>query len=104
MRPIAGTNRTHREVQVPKLLLRNSHWVDNLCQCESIGADPPGNQRLRTDSDSVGIQERYVSAAGWPAGQRKGHNPRAVGRSDQAPEGVALPACLGAGEVGLPLG
>src|SRR6266852_3388023 len=47
MPPIAGVNRTSRKVQVPKLLFRNSHWVDNLCQCESILADPPGNQRFR---------------------------------------------------------
>ena len=64
MRPTAGINLTRREVQVPKLLFRNSHWVDNLCQCESNLADPPVNQRLRPDSDLVGIQERYVSAAG----------------------------------------
>src|ERR1035441_9999287 len=29
-------------VQVPKLLLRNAHWVDNLCQCECFSADSPG--------------------------------------------------------------
>jgi hypothetical protein len=31
-----GGNNALREVQVPKLLFRNSHWVDNLCQCESM--------------------------------------------------------------------
>src|ERR1035437_5214483 len=34
--------RAPRPVQVPKLLLRNAHWVDNLCQCECFSADSPG--------------------------------------------------------------
>src|SRR6266536_798598 len=36
----------HR-VQVPKLLFQNTHWVDNLCQCETLPLNPPGNQRFR---------------------------------------------------------
>src|SRR5450759_3526192 len=34
--------RAPRPVQVPKLLLRNAHWVDNLCQCECFSADSLG--------------------------------------------------------------
>src|SRR5205814_8279103 len=30
----AALSRFHHEVQVPKLLFPNSHYVDNLCQCE----------------------------------------------------------------------
>jgi hypothetical protein len=36
--PIAVTNRPSPEAQVSKFLLRNSHWVDNLCQCENFSA------------------------------------------------------------------
>jgi hypothetical protein len=64
MRPTAGINLTRREVQVPKLLFRNSHWVDNLCQCESNLADPPEISGFALPPDFAGIQERYVSAAG----------------------------------------
>ena len=59
-----GETRDCGEVQVPKLLFRNSHWVDNLCQCESILADPPLISGYAWTQDFVGIQERYVSAAG----------------------------------------
>src|ERR1035438_837672 len=49
-----GATGTSCEVQVPKLLFRNSHWVDNLCQCESIPLIPPeisGFALTRTSRD-----------------------------------------------------
>src|ERR1700721_1821094 len=36
-----------RLVQVLKLLFKDAHWVDNLCQCERSPLNPPGNQRFR---------------------------------------------------------
>src|ERR1700690_4123838 len=62
--PITGTNRSSREVQVLKLLFRNSHWVDNLCQCEGNSVDPPENQRLRIDSRLRGYTGE-ICLNGW---------------------------------------
>jgi type IV pilus assembly protein PilB len=61
MPPITGANPTYREVHTPKLLLWNTHWVDNLCQCESILADPPGNQQVRIDPEVCGDYRRDMS-------------------------------------------
>jgi hypothetical protein len=36
-----------RLVQVLKLLFKDTHWVDNLCQCERSPLNPSGNQRFR---------------------------------------------------------
>jgi type IV pilus assembly protein PilB len=64
MPPIACTNPKSREVQVPKLLLRNAHWVDNLCQCEGFPVDPPGNQRFRTNR-RLRANTGEICLSGW---------------------------------------
>src|ERR1035438_4140935 len=58
---MAAQTGSSRKVQVLKLLFRNSHWVDNLCQCENIAADTPGNQRFRTGQAIRVINRRDMS-------------------------------------------
>src|SRR6202022_4907252 len=77
-------NRTHREVQVPKSLFRNTHWVDNLCQCESFLADLPEISGFALTPDFAEIQERYVSAAGRTAHPTKRHHTTTGGIGHQA--------------------
>ena len=52
------------QVLIPKSLFRNTHWVDNLCQCESFLAGLPEISGFALTPDFAEIQERYVSAAG----------------------------------------
>ena len=59
-----GFNISGYRVIVPKSLFRNTHWVDNLCQCESFLADLPEISGFALTPDFAEIQERYVSAAG----------------------------------------